>query len=200
MSHSPTACSKLEVADIIFLIDGSRSIYYLDFNKITRFIETLINKTEVGKTRVQIGVIQFSTQSRLEFRLDQYSEKNKLLKALHDIEQLNEETSTGRALTFAIDYFDASQGGRPGERQYLIVITDGKAQDEVERPAKAIREKGINIFAIGIYNANNSQLVDIAGSQDKVYHAENFDALKDLDKLISFEVCNPFEGEFIKKD
>ncbi|XP_032872834.1 collagen alpha-6(VI) chain-like isoform X2 [Amblyraja radiata] len=191
---SKESCSKLEVADIIFLIDGSRSIYYLDFDKITRFIETLINKTEVGKTRVQIGVIQFSTQSRLEFRLDQYSEKNKLLEALHDIKQLNEETSTGRALTFAIDYFDASQGGRPGERQYLIVITDGKAQDEVVKPAKAIREKGINIFAIGIYNANNSQLVDIAGSQDKVYHAENFDALKDLDKLISFEVCNPFEA------
>ncbi|XP_069762839.1 collagen alpha-6(VI) chain-like [Narcine bancroftii] len=158
------------------------------------FIETLINKTEVGKSRVQIGVIQFSTQTRLEFRLDQYSEKKELLKGLNDIEQLNEETSTGRALKFTIDYFDSSQGGRPGERQYLIVITDGKAQDEVATPAKAIREKGINIFAIGIFNANNSQLVDIAGSQDKVYHAENFDALKDLDKLISFEVCSPFEA------
>ncbi|XP_051872915.1 collagen alpha-6(VI) chain-like [Pristis pectinata] len=191
---SKEACNKLEVADIIFLIDGSRSIYFKDFDKMRNFIETLINKTEVGKSRVQIGVIQFSTRTRLEFQLDQYTDKRELLKAIYDIEQLNEETSTGRALKFTIDYFDSSYGGRPGERQYLIVITDGKAQDEVYTPAKAIREKGINIFAIGVYNANNSQLVDIAGSQDKVYHAENFDALKDLDKLISFEVCSPFEA------
>ncbi|XP_062925868.1 collagen alpha-6(VI) chain-like [Mobula hypostoma] len=191
---SKEACSKLEVADIIFLIDGSRSIYYLDFKKMIDFIETLINRTEVGKSRVQIGVIQFSTQTRLEFRLNQYHDKENLLQALHGIEQLNEETSTGRALKFTINCFDSSNGGRPGERQYLIVITDGQAQDEVYTPAKAVREKGINIFAIGIFGANNSQLVDIAGSQDKVYHAENFDALKDLDKLISFEVCSPFEA------
>ncbi|XP_059801360.1 collagen alpha-6(VI) chain-like isoform X1 [Hypanus sabinus] len=191
---SKEACSKLEVADIIFLIDGSRSIYFLDFNKMIAFIETLINRTEVGQSRVQIGVIQFSTQTRLEFQLNQYHDKKNLLKALRDIQQLNEETSTGRALKFTIKYFESRYGGRPGERQYLIVITDGQAQDEVYTPAKAVREKGINIFAIGIFGANNSQLVDIAGSQDKVYHAENFDALKDLDKLISFEVCSPFEA------
>ncbi|XP_067857054.1 collagen alpha-6(VI) chain-like [Heptranchias perlo] len=190
---SKEACSKLEVADIIFLIDGSRSIYGPDFNKVKTFIETLINKTEIGESRVQIGVIQFSTQTRLEFQLDQYTDKQELLKAINDIEQLNEETLTGRALSFTIKYFDSSRGGRTGERQYLIVITDGEAQDEVYKPAKAIRDKGINIFAIGIFGANNSQLVDIAGSQDKVYNVQNFDALKDLDKLISFEVCSPFE-------
>uniref|UniRef100_UPI00398E543E collagen alpha-6(VI) chain-like n=1 Tax=Pristiophorus japonicus TaxID=55135 RepID=UPI00398E543E len=187
------ACSKLEVADIIFLIDGSRSIYFLNFDKVLKFIETLINKTEVGVNRVQIGVIQFSEQTRLEFQLDQYTDKTELLKAIHNIKQLNEETLTGHALDFTTKYFDSSRGGRPGERQYLIVITDGEAQDEVYKPAKAIRDKGIHIFAIGIFNCNNSQLVDIAGSQDKVYHVENFDALKDLDKLISFEVCSPFE-------
>ncbi|XP_078269670.1 collagen alpha-6(VI) chain-like [Rhinoraja longicauda] len=188
------ACSKLKVADIIFLMDGSTSIYYLDFIKMKNFIETLINKTEISKSRVQIGVIQFSTQTRLEFRLDQYPEKNRLLKALNDTKQLHGDTRTGHALKFTLDYFDSSQGGRPGERQYLIVITDGKARDEVYAPAKAIREKGIYISAIGIYQANNSQLLEIAGFQDKVYHVENFDALKDLDKLISFEVCSPFEA------
>ncbi|XP_067851851.1 collagen alpha-6(VI) chain-like [Heptranchias perlo] len=188
------ACSKLEVADIIFLIDGSRSIYGPDFNKMKTFIETVMSKTEIGESRVQIGVIQFSTQTRLEFQLNQYTNRTELLNAINDIEQLNEETLTGRALNFTIKYFDSSKGGRPGERQYLIVITDGEAQDEVHGPAKAIRDKGINIFAIGIFGANNSQLVDIAGSQDKVYNVQNFDALKELDKLISFEVPSPFEG------
>ncbi|XP_060706238.1 collagen alpha-6(VI) chain [Hemiscyllium ocellatum] len=187
------ACSKLDVADIIFLIDGSRSIWIVDFNKMKKFIETLINSTEVGETRVQVGLIQFSSQTRLEFQLDQYHDKAELLKALRNVQQLDEQTRTGHALTYTAEYFDSSKGGRPNERQYLIVITDGEAEDQVYAPAKAIRDKGVTIFAIGIINANNTQLVEIAGSQDKVYHVENFDALKDLDKLISFEVCSPFE-------
>ncbi|XP_048469239.1 collagen alpha-6(VI) chain [Rhincodon typus] len=186
-------CSKLEVADIIFLIDGSRSIWIIDFNKMKKFIETLINSTEVSDTRVQVGLIQFSSQTRLEFQLNQYHDKAELLNAVRNVQQLNEQTCTGRALRFTAEYFDSSKGGRPNERQYLIVITDGEAEDEVYEPAKAIRDKGVNIFAIGIINANNTQLVEIAGSQDKVYHVENFDALKDLDKSISFEVCSRSE-------
>uniref|UniRef100_A0A4W3GDT0 VWFA domain-containing protein n=1 Tax=Callorhinchus milii TaxID=7868 RepID=A0A4W3GDT0_CALMI len=178
----------LEVADIIFLIDGSRSIYFKDFITMKVFMETLINKTQVGENRVQFGVIQFSTQTQLEFQLNQYYDKDKLMQAVGDIQQLEGLTSTGKALNFTAKYFDEAQGGRPHERQYLIVITDGEAQDEVYTPAKAIRDKGITVFAIGVYNANNSQLVDIAGSQDQVYHVENFDALGSLEKLISFEV------------
>uniref|UniRef100_A0A4W3GDR6 VWFA domain-containing protein n=1 Tax=Callorhinchus milii TaxID=7868 RepID=A0A4W3GDR6_CALMI len=188
---SKEACSKLEVADIIFLIDGSRSIYFKDFITMKVFMETLINKTQVGENRVQFGVIQFSTQTQLEFQLNQYYDKDKLMQAVGDIQQLEGLTSTGKALNFTAKYFDEAQGGRPHERQYLIVITDGEAQDEVYTPAKAIRDKGITVFAIGVYNANNSQLVDIAGSQDQVYHVENFDALGSLEKLISFEVCSP---------
>uniref|UniRef100_A0A4W3GBW3 VWFA domain-containing protein n=1 Tax=Callorhinchus milii TaxID=7868 RepID=A0A4W3GBW3_CALMI len=183
------SCSKLEVADIIFLIDGSRSIYFKDFITMKVFMETLINKTQVGENRVQFGVIQFSTQTQLEFQLNQYYDKDKLMQAVGDIQQLEGLTSTGKALNFTAKYFDEAQGGRPHERQYLIVITDGEAQDEVYTPAKAIRDKGITVFAIGVYNANNSQLVDIAGSQDQVYHVENFDALGSLEKLISFESC-----------
>ncbi|XP_078098464.1 collagen alpha-6(VI) chain-like [Mustelus asterias] len=187
------ACSQLEVADMIFVVDGSSSINPPDFNKVKVFMETLINRTEIGKTRMQYGVITFSTRVNLEFQLDQYEDKVKLLKAVRDIQQRGGDTNTGAALKFTIQYFDRSKGGRPGERQYLIVITDGEASDHVSQPAKAIRDKGINVLAIGIIQANYAQLVEIAGSPDNVHHKDSFDALKELEKAISFEVCSPID-------
>ncbi|XP_041039947.1 collagen alpha-6(VI) chain-like [Carcharodon carcharias] len=186
-------CSKLEVADMIFVVDGSSSIFPSDFEKVKKFIEILVNKTEVGKTRVQYGVIKFSTYVTLEFQLDQYDDKAELLNAVNRIQQIGGDTNIGAALKFTIDYFNSSKGGRPGERQYLIVITDGAASDHFPEAAKAIRDKNINILAIGIINANNDELTEIAGSIDNVYHVDSFDALKDLEKMISFEVCSPID-------
>ncbi|XP_072366354.1 collagen alpha-6(VI) chain-like [Scyliorhinus torazame] len=193
-AHSPNAGSNPEVADIIFLIDGSSSIRSQDFEKVKSAIETFINKNEFGKTRVQIGVIQFSTKPRLEFQLDQYDDKAVLLKAVHQIQQLHGGTNTGQALNFTIDYFDSSKGGRPGIQQYLILITDGESGDHVSEAARAIRDRGLNVFAIGIGSANHAELVTISGSHEKAFHLDNFDTLKDLEKWISFEARSPNAG------
>ncbi|GCB69450.1 hypothetical protein scyTo_0012428 [Scyliorhinus torazame] len=193
-ARSPNACSNPEVADVIFLIDGSSSIQPSDFVKVRHFAEALINKTEVAESGVQIGVIQFSTKPHLAFQLDQYDDKAKLLKAVHQIQQLGGGTNTGQALNFTIDYFDSSKGGRPGIQQYLILITDGESGDHVSEAARAIRDRGVNVFAIGIGAANNDQLVMISGSEANIYNIDGYDALMSLEELISLDVCNPFAG------
>ncbi|GCB77851.1 hypothetical protein scyTo_0020617, partial [Scyliorhinus torazame] len=188
--HSGTG-SNPEVADIIFLIDGSSSIHSQNFEQVKEAIISFINKNEFGKTRVQIGIIQFSTKPRLEFQLDQYDDKAVLLKAVHQIQQLHGGTNTGQALNFTIDYFDSSKGGRPGKRQYLILITDGESGDNVSEAARVIRDRGLNVFAIGIGSANHAELVTISGSQEKTYHLDNFGALNDLDELFSVAARSP---------
>ncbi|XP_072366353.1 collagen alpha-5(VI) chain-like [Scyliorhinus torazame] len=193
-AHSPNAGSNPEEADIIFLIDGSSSIHSQNFEQVKEAIISFINKNEFGKTRVQIGVIQFSTKPRLEFQLDQYDDKAVLLKAVHQIQQLHGGTNTGQALNFTIDYFDSSKGGRPGIQQYLILITDGESGDHVSEAARAIRDRGLNVFAIGIGSANHAELVTISGSHEKAFHLDNFDTLKDLEKWISFEARSPNAG------
>ncbi|XP_038652783.1 collagen alpha-6(VI) chain-like [Scyliorhinus canicula] len=190
----PNACSNPEVADVIFLIDGSSSIQPSDFVKVKHFAEALINKTEVAETGVQIGIIQFSTEPHLEFQLDQYDDKAVLLKAVHQIQQSGGGTNTGQALNFTIDYFDSSKGGRPGRQQYLILITDGESGDHVSEAARAIRDRGVDVFAIGIGAANNDQLVMISGSEANIYNIDGYGALMSLEKLISLDVCNPFAG------
>uniref|UniRef100_A0A8C4YR78 VWFA domain-containing protein n=1 Tax=Gopherus evgoodei TaxID=1825980 RepID=A0A8C4YR78_9SAUR len=183
------SCKNMK-ADIILLVDSSESIHPVDFQKMKDFMQLIVNRSDIGSDKVQIGLLQFSSEPQEEFQLNQYGSKADLRKAISGIRPIKSGTMTGKALTFASSYFDEPKGGRSRVKQYLIVITDGEAQDIVREPAETIREKGITIYAIGVLHANNSQLVEIAGSQDRVFFEDNFDSLTFLEKEILFEICN----------
>ncbi|XP_060706236.1 collagen alpha-6(VI) chain-like [Hemiscyllium ocellatum] len=184
------ACNPDRKADIIFLIDGSSSINDEDFKKVKSFLISFINKSNIAPDKIQIGLIQYSTEVKLMFQLNKYFLKNDLYKAIGDMKQIATNTLTGNALTFTLNYFDEAKGGRRGVLQYLIVITDGKAQDEVLEPAKAIRDKGVIVFAVGIGDVNYAQLEEMGGSPEKVQYIDNFDLLKDQEAEILWEMCN----------
>lgn len=55
----------------------------------------------------------------------------------------------------AIDYlvkntFTETAGARKGFPKVAIVITDGKSQDEVEIPARELRNIGVEVFSLGM--------------------------------------------------
>lgn len=166
------------------------------FAKTKDFIELMVNKSDIGPDKVQIGLLQFSSVPKEEFPLNRHYNKPDIRKALSAMSQIKSGTMTGEALHFASAYFDESTGGRRGVKQYLIVVTDGESNDKVEEPARAIRDKGVIIYAIGILKANSSQLFEITGTQEKVFIEDNFDALLLLDKQIFFEMCNPEDGKY----
>jgi len=60
----------------------------------------------------------------------------------------------------AIDYlvqntFTESAGARKGFPKVAIIITDGKAQDEVEIPARELRNVGVEVFSLGMLSFSN---------------------------------------------
>ncbi|CAH2283003.1 collagen alpha-6(VI) chain-like [Pelobates cultripes] len=189
---TPEACKNVK-ADILFLIDSSGSIHPDDFAKMKTFMNSLVNQVEVGPSQVQFGLIQFSDGAQEEFALNRYTKKSDVKAAISRIQQIGEGTLTGAALTFLSPYFDAAKGGRRSSNQYLIVITDGESYDAVAKPAAAIRAKGVTTYAIGVVNANGTQLQEIASKPSLVYIEENFDALEFLNKQILFEICNPVD-------
>ncbi|XP_067326315.1 collagen alpha-4(VI) chain-like [Anolis sagrei] len=189
---SPEACKNLK-ADIILLIDTSKTMDQAQFELTKQFIELIVNKSDIGAEKVQIGLLQFSSDPQEEFPLNRYDNKADLRKAISAMRQMKKGRKLGKALDFASPYFDVSKGGRPGVKQYLIVVTDGKSEDEVRNPARHLRNKGVTIYAIGVLQASNSQLLEIAGTQEKVFSEDFFDALLFLEKPILFEICNPEE-------
>ncbi|MGH0126139.1 UNVERIFIED_CONTAM: hypothetical protein FKN15_073539, partial [Acipenser sinensis] len=187
---SQEACKKVE-ADIIFLIDSSGSIVEEDFKKMKHFVENIVKKTDIGIDKVRIGAIQFSDTQKEEFTLNTFSLKTELLEAIRNMSQLYGGTLTGEALSFTSKYFEKTKGGRSDVDQFLIVITDGEAQDEVADPAKAIRNKGITVLSIGVFGANDTQLVEISGSSNTVFFIESYDALSSILNKVVFGICNP---------
>ncbi|TRZ03072.1 hypothetical protein DNTS_029875 [Danionella cerebrum] len=186
---SQEAC-KNRVADIMFLIDGSSSIYSQDFSSMKTFITKVVNGTVIGEDSVHVGVVQFSNDPQEQFALNKYFDPNELEEAIHGIDQITGDTYTGKALSFISKFFDPSNGGRPDVPQFLVVITDGEAHDAVALPAKAIRDKGVNIFSIGVGSVNTTQLWEISGTQDKVYVERDFDALQSIEKNLQFKLCS----------
>ncbi|XP_059194900.1 collagen alpha-6(VI) chain-like [Centropristis striata] len=187
---SQDACKEVP-GDLVFLIDSSGSIYPEDFNKMKGFMNSVISKSVVGQDEVHVGVMQFSTIQQIVFPLNRHYSKEEMFKAISDMQQVGGGTLTGAALTDVSKLFDSINGGRPGMRQRLVVITDGEAQDQVRLPAEALRAKGVMIYAIGVVDANTTQLLEISGSPDRMYAERDFDALKDLESQVALEICDP---------
>ncbi|XP_072268435.1 collagen alpha-4(VI) chain-like isoform X2 [Pyxicephalus adspersus] len=187
---TPEACKNMR-ADILFLIDSSGSISNSDYETMKEFMNSMVKQSEIGQDRVQIGLIQFSSETKEEFPLNKYNNKNEIQNAISSMQKLDQGTMTGVALQDALPYFSFAMGGRPGTKQYLIIVTDGESSDPVAKPAADIRSNGVDIYAIGVLNANNTQLLEIAGKQDRVFLEDSFDALTFLNKQIMFEICNP---------
>ncbi|KAF3838900.1 hypothetical protein F7725_010668, partial [Dissostichus mawsoni] len=153
------------------------------------FMKSVITKSAVAQDNVHVGVMQFSSIQQLAFPLNQYYSKEQMLNAITAMQQVGGGTLTGEAITDVSQYFDGLRGGRPGMRQTLIVITDGEAQDEVKEPAMALRNKGVVVYAIGVVDANTTQLLEISSSAKRTYTERDFDALKDLETELALELC-----------
>ena len=176
-------------------MDGSESISPKDFEKMKEFMKRMVNQSNIGADEIQIGLLQFSSDPQEEFRLNQYSSKVDVHRAISDVKQINGGTYTGKALNFTLPFFGSSRGGRPSVHQYLIVVTDGVSRDNVAIPAKVLRDRNIIIFAIGVGEIEFSQLLEITNDQSKVYYEEKFESLQNLEKEILYQVCIP-QGEW----
>uniref|UniRef100_A0A8C0LUU0 VWFA domain-containing protein n=1 Tax=Canis lupus dingo TaxID=286419 RepID=A0A8C0LUU0_CANLU len=161
------ACKEMK-ADIMFLVDSSGN-------------------------RVQIGVVQFSDINKEEFQLNRYMSQNEISNAIDRMAHIGETTLTGSALTFVSQYFSPAKGARPNVRRFLILITDGEAQDIVKDPAVALRQEGIIIYSVGVFGSNVTQLEEISGRPEMVFYVENFDILQHIEDDLVFGICSPRE-------
>ncbi|XP_062395792.1 collagen alpha-6(VI) chain-like [Sardina pilchardus] len=186
-------CVKTEEADFFFLIDHSSSIPYDDFGRMKKFILEFIEMFPIGPKQVRVGLAKFSTSPNLEFNLGDYKDKKSLEKAVDAVKQTGGDTYTGAALNFMSPYLEEALKARGDEvPKYLIVITDGESHDNdvVKKAAERLRQRGITIFAIGVKDANNDELLDICGDPKRRFLVNNFDALKPLKDDIVTNICS----------
>ncbi|XP_053455777.1 collagen alpha-5(VI) chain [Nycticebus coucang] len=185
-------------ADVMFLVDSSGSIGHENFEKMKTFMKNLLTKIHVGADKTQIGVVQFSDDTKEEFQLNKYFTQNKISDAIDRMSLIGKNTLTGHALTSVAQYFTYLKGARLGVKKFLILLTDGEAQDDVRDPARVLRDEGVIIFSVGVYGANRTQLEEISGDGSLVSYVEKFDDLKAVESKLIFRMCALHDCKRIK--
>ena len=156
---------KANLADIVFILDGSSSIGDADFEKAKRFLYKFIEALNVRPAGIRVGLVQFADNPYKEFLLGEYTNKNDLLEKVNKLIYRKGGTATGKALRFVQDNYFSQVRATRGQNvpQIAVVITDGDSIDDMKTPAMELRSKGVLIFTIGVgANLNTTELKSIA--------------------------------------
>uniref|UniRef100_A0A7N8XBM6 Collagen alpha-1(XII) chain n=1 Tax=Mastacembelus armatus TaxID=205130 RepID=A0A7N8XBM6_9TELE len=194
---SDTQCKTTAKADIVLLVDGSWSIGRMNFKTIRNFIGRMVGVFDIGPDRIQIGLAQYSGDPRTEWHLNTYQNKEALLNAIANLPYKGGNTMTGMALNYILqNNFKSNVGMRAGARKIGVLITDGKSQDEVVMNSQNLRDSDIELYAIGVKNADENELRSIASDPDEIhmYNVNDFKFLLDIVDDLSENLCNSVKG------
>ncbi|KAK5854597.1 hypothetical protein PBY51_004778, partial [Eleginops maclovinus] len=181
------------MADIVILVDGSWSIGRINFRLVRTFLENLVKAFSVEFDKTRIGLAQYSGDPRIEWHLNAHTTKASVIDAVKNLPYKGGNTLTGLALTFILENsFKPESGSRPGVPKIGILITDGKSQDDVIPPAQSLRDAGIELFAIGVKNADANELKAIASPPEEthVYNVADFNVMSDIVEGLTKTVCD----------
>uniref|UniRef100_A0A4W5KUD4 Matrilin 1 n=1 Tax=Hucho hucho TaxID=62062 RepID=A0A4W5KUD4_9TELE len=101
-------------------------------------------------------------------------------------------TMTGQALRYLTDSSFAPAGGaRPGVAKVGIVFTDGRSQDYIGDSAKKAKEQGFRMYAVGVGNAVEDELREIASQPtgEHYFYTADFKAMTAIAKKLQINIC-----------
>ena len=102
-------------------------------------------------------------------------------------------TKTGKALWDVLRYLFR---GRSKRKRVLVVLTDGRSQDHVLKPSRALKRANVEIFAVGVGRGYSvTQLNQIATDRGHVFTAD-FRNLNSIIKTIKKKACKGEQDEY----
>ncbi|XP_039644984.1 scavenger receptor cysteine-rich type 1 protein M130-like [Perca fluviatilis] len=194
--HNSTGSQECETAakaDIVLLVDESGSISPSEFETMKTFLAGMVSNFNIGPDRVQIGLVQYSDNPRTEWHLNTHQTKYSLLKAIANPVQLGGLTYTGKALNYILqNNFKPNVGMRPDSKKIAVLITDGEANDNTLLPSQKLKDAGIEIYTIGVKDADHDQLRYIASDPEEIhtYSINHFSSLRHIVDDLTINICN----------
>ncbi|XP_071396844.1 cartilage matrix protein isoform X2 [Centroberyx affinis] len=189
--RSCSACSNA-ATDVVFLIDGSKSVRPENFELVKKWINQIVDKLDVSDNKAHVGLVQYSSSVKQEFPLGRYNNKKDLKDAVKKMAYMERGTMTGQALRYLTDNsFTPSQGARPGVAKVGIVFTDGRSQDYIGDAAKKAKENGFKMYAVGVGNAVEDELKEIASEPtgEHYFYTADFKTMTQIAKKLQINIC-----------
>ncbi|KAL0595826.1 Collagen alpha-1 chain [Plecturocebus cupreus] len=185
-------CLPPTPADVVFLVDGSWSVGHSHFQQVKDFLASVIEPFEIGPDKVQVGLTQYSGDAQTEWDLNSLRTKEQVLEAVRRLRYKGGNTFTGLALTHVLGQnLQLAAGVRPEAAKVVVLVTDGKSQDDVHTAARILKDLGAIVFAVGVKNADEAELRLLASPpQDiTVHNVLGFPQLGALAGLLSRLIC-----------
>merc|ERR1719507_1961668 len=190
-------CAEAKAAvELVFLVDGSGSIGQDGFaasqNLITKVVENLA--IGEGPLDARVAIVQFSSrnQQTVEISLEHGNSLPKVLKAVKDMKWLQGTTYMAEGLDKTLESIFPQ--ARKNAQKILVVIADGKSAGEPGVSASKAHSQGIQIWAIGVKLADETQMKAIAGGGGKFMYVQDYSGLDDkLGKEMTKLVCKQVE-------
>ncbi|KAM4705020.1 uncharacterized protein WCC33_009854 [Rhinophrynus dorsalis] len=184
---------RTAVNDLVFIVDGSWSVGYTNFDTAKNWLINITSSFDISPSYTQVAVVQYSDFTRLEFPLGQHRSNQQLISALKSMKYLGGNTQTGRAIKFATEnVFPSSQRTHVAKNRIVIVVTDGKSQDDVVQFSEEAKAQDIIMFAVGVGSEiTKSELVAIANtpSSDYVLYAEDYTTIDRIKETMQQKIC-----------
>ncbi|XP_022625883.1 scavenger receptor cysteine-rich type 1 protein M130-like, partial [Seriola dumerili] len=193
LTCSGAQCESTAKTDIVLLVDTSGSISDNDFESILVFLADVVRGFDIGPDKFQIGVTLYSDSPETMWNLNTYQNKESLLNAIADLKHTGGNTMIGRALDHINQMsFKPHVGMRVDSRKIAVLITDGESQDDVNLPSQNLKDRGIEIYTIGVRDADMSELRSIASDpkESHMYYIKEFLSLSDITNNLYIDLCN----------
>ncbi|XP_029462348.1 collagen alpha-3(VI) chain isoform X2 [Rhinatrema bivittatum] len=190
-------------ADIIFLVDSSWSIGKEHFQQVREFLYNVVKRLDIGGNDFHFALIQYSGNPHTEFKLNTYKANQDILFHIWNMPYMGGGIRTGKGLEYLIKNHLTKQAGSrasDGVPQVIVVLTDRRSEDNVGSPSSVLKSADVNMFAVGVQNADEGELKEIASTpfNKHVFNVENFNALHgivgDLARIIYASVASEVAG------
>uniref|UniRef100_A0A6I8PHD8 Matrilin 2 n=1 Tax=Ornithorhynchus anatinus TaxID=9258 RepID=A0A6I8PHD8_ORNAN len=192
--------------DLVFVIDGSKSLGEENFEVVKRFVAGILDSLEVSPHAARVGLLQYSTHVRTEFTLRDFGSARDMKKAVAHMRYMGKGSMTGMALKQMFERsFTEAEGARPpsaGVPRVAIAVTDGRAQDDVSEWADKAKQNGITIYAVGVGKAIEEELLEIASEppEKHLFYAEDFSTMGEISDKLKKGICEALENSDQHKD
>ncbi|XP_077371411.1 collagen alpha-1(XII) chain-like [Festucalex cinctus] len=191
-SGDPNVMCVTGEADIVFLVDGSGSVGPINFDLVLNFLESLAMGFMVDDGRIRVGFVQFSNIQTVEWDLNTHMTEAALLNAISSVPYRSGGTATGAALNFVLaNSFTPAAGDRDNVPNVIVLVTDGMSGDNVTQPALDVKAAGIEVFAIGVANADEDELRTIASPplDTHVFNVADFGEISNIVGNVTSNIC-----------
>ncbi|XP_069586162.1 collagen alpha-1(VI) chain-like isoform X2 [Ranitomeya imitator] len=145
-----------EPSDIVFLMDGSSSVGYNNFEKVKEFVKITTAKIlseDMNINRMlRLAVIQYSNTGTQRLEVPLTDNLEDAISNLSKVTYIDESTDLPDALKYLLKYFSSS--GRPNVKRKVIIFSDGKssgiAQNQIAAQAAATLNPRTELFAVTV--------------------------------------------------